>query len=126
MKYPANKFLGKNENSIFDKKWMIRQFIEVLRLLNGSIYVFYDVLGILREYIQFFPDQVYECLDLIVKQEIKSGFLTFEEKFKILLEDLLESENAEIKEKTVNLINYLIKLNFHNFNFLLREEEIDS
>ncbi len=35
-------------------------------------------------------------------------YLTFEEKFKSLLKDLLENENTDIKQKSVNLKNYLI------------------
>ncbi|MFW9865717.1 MAG: hypothetical protein ACFFEN_06410, partial [Candidatus Thorarchaeota archaeon] len=107
-------------NSIFEEKWMINQFLEVLRLLNGSIDVFYDVIDILGNYTEDFPIQVIECLDLIIKSEVKSGYFVYEEKFKNLLEKLLENENIEIKEKTVSLINFLIKLNFHNFSELLR------
>ncbi|MFW9873257.1 MAG: hypothetical protein ACFFG0_09160, partial [Candidatus Thorarchaeota archaeon] len=108
-------------NSIFDKEWMINQFLEVLRLLNGQIYVFSDVVDILNEYIKGFPDQVFECLELIIKSELKTGYLIYEEKFKSILKGLLKNENPEIRQKVVDLINYLIKINFHNFSDLLRK-----
>ena len=111
-------------NSIFDNEWMINQFLEVLRLLDGSIDVFYDVIDILGDYVTNFPIQVLECLNLIIKSEAKSSYLIYEEKYKNLLKKLLENENAEIKQETVNLVNYLIKLNFHNFKDLLRNEKI--
>lgn len=117
-------FLFWFRNSIFDKKWMIHKFLEVLRFLDGSIHVFHDIVDILGDYVKDFPIQVLECLDLIIKSELKTGYLIYEEKYTSLLKKLLENENTEIKQNTVNLINYLIKLNFHNFNVLLKEDKI--
>lgn len=42
-----------------------------------------------------------------VRWDIKRGILTYKEKYKNLLGDLLKTDNEQVKEKVVNLIKLL-------------------
>ncbi|MEE9377444.1 MAG: hypothetical protein V3V33_05365 [Candidatus Lokiarchaeia archaeon] len=53
--------------------------------------------------------------------KIEDGYLSFEDKYKKILKILLNSENEEVKQRTVDLINYLLKMNLHSFKDLLSE-----
>ncbi len=97
-------------NSIFDKKWMINKFLEILRLLNGSFEGSHYILENLMDYIVDYPNQVIDCLDLIIKNELRDGYLLFEEKSETIFKDLVKLENEEVNvsKETFNYIDYRI------------------
>ena len=113
-------FLFWFKNSIFDKKWTILKFEEILDLTGGSISLFNDVLDILKDYIDDFPLNVLNCLEKIIKNQIRTdGYLLFQEKYKPLLGGLIHSESKEIQDKTRDLINFVGGRDLHYFRDLL-------
>ena len=109
------------KNSIFEEEWTINKLLEILRLLNDSFKESYFIPEILEDFAVEYPVQVIECLEIIIKKEIRDGFLVSENKYKSMLKDVINSENEEAKQKAVNLINYLLKMNLHNFKDLLND-----
>ena len=63
----------------------------------------------------------FDLLILKPDSKPKDGFLVFEDKYKKILKILLNSENDKVKQKSVELINYLLKMNLHSFKDLLIE-----
>ncbi len=108
------------KNSIFEKGWTINRLEEVLDLTDGSINVFSDVLDALLEYIDEFPLNVINCLEKIIKNQVRTdGYLLFERKYKPILARLLLSNEKDVREKTKSLINYLGSRDLHYFRDLL-------
>lgn len=108
-------------NSIFEEEWTINRLLEILRLLNDSFKESYFIPEILEDFAVEYPVQVIECLEIIIKKEIKDGFLISENKYKSMLKDVINSENEEAKQKAVNLLNYLLRMNLHIFKDLLTD-----
>jgi len=108
-------------NSIFNKSWMINKFFEILNLLGDSLKTLWPFLDSLIDYADDHSEQVIDILEIITKREIEDGYLLFEDKYKKILKILLNSENEEVKQRTVDLINYLLKMNLHSFKDLLSE-----
>lgn len=108
-------------NSIFNKSWMINKFLEILNLLGDSLKTLWPFLDSLIGYADDHSEQVIDILEIITKREIEDGYLLFEDKYKKILKILLNSENEEVKQRTVDLINYLLKMNLHSFKDLLSE-----
>ncbi len=108
-------------NSIFEEEWTINRLLEILRLLNDSFKESYFIPEILEDFAEEYPVQVIECIEIIIKKEIKDGFLIFENKYKSMLKDVINSENEEAKQKAVHLLNYLLIMNLHNFKDLLTD-----
>ncbi len=106
-------------NSIFNKSWMINKFFEILTLLGDSLKTLWPFLDSLIDYADDHSEQVIDILEIITKREIEDGYLLFEDKYKKILKILLNSENEEVKQRTVDLINYLLKMNLHTFKDLL-------
>jgi len=106
-------------NSIFNKSWMINKFYEILNLLGNSLKSAWPFLDSLTDYAEDYSEQVLDILKIIIKIELKEGYLVFEDKYKKIVEILLNSKNDNIKQKTVELINYLLKMNLHKFKDLL-------
>lgn len=110
-------------NSIFDKEWTILRFEETLNLTRGSIDVFIDVLDIFLNYVEEFPQNVMNCLEMIIKNGVENnGYLLFQEKYRPLLKIILQSENQEAKDKARDLIDYLGRRDLHYFRDLLKKE----
>ena len=107
--------------SIFDEEWTINRLLEILRLLNDSFKESYFIPEILEDFAVEYPVQVIECLEIIIKNEIREDFLLSENKYKSMLKDIINSENEEANQRAVNLINYLLRMNFHNFKDLLTD-----
>ena len=76
---------------------------------------------ILEGFAAEYPVQVLECIEIIIKKEIKDGFLIYENKYKSMLKDVINSENEEANQKAVELINFLLRMNLHNFRDLLHD-----
>ena len=108
-------------NSIFEEDWTINRLLEILRLLNDSFIESYFIPDILEDFAVEYPVQVIECLEIIIKKEVREDFLLFENKYKSILKDIINSENEEANQRAVNLINYLLRMNFHNFKDLLTD-----
>jgi len=106
-------------NSIFEEEWTINKLLEVLRLLNDSFNESYFIPEILENFVVRYPVQVIECLEIIIKKEIREDFLLSENRYKIILKVLINSENEEVNQKAVNLINFLLRMNLHDFKDLL-------
>ena len=47
-------------------------------------------------------------------------YILQENKYKEIFKDILKSENEEARQKTIDYINHLLKLNYHTFKDLLR------
>jgi len=110
-------------NSIFDKEWTILRFEETLNLTRGSIDVFIDVLDTFLNYVEEFPQNVMNCLEMIIKNGVENnGYLLFQEKYRPLLKIILQSENQEAKDKARDLIDYLGRRDLHYFRDLLKKE----
>ncbi len=108
-------------NSIFEKEWTINKLLEILRLLNDSFQESYFIPEILEVFAVEYPVQVIECIEIIIKKEIKDGFLISENKYKSMLKNVINSENEEVNQRAFKLINYLLRMNFHNFKDLLTD-----
>ncbi len=108
-------------NSIFEEEWTINRLLEILRLLNDSFKESYFIPEILEDFVVEYPVQVIECLEIIIKKDIRDDFLLFENKYKSMLKDIINSKNEEANQRAVNLINYLLRMNFHNFKDLLTD-----
>jgi hypothetical protein len=106
-------------NSIFDKSWMINKFFEILILIGDSLKTLWPFLDSLVYYAEDHSEQVIDILEIITKMELEDGYLLFEDKYKKILKILLNSENDVVKQRTVDLINYLLKMNLHSFKDLL-------
>lgn len=106
-------------NSIFDKRWMIDKFIEILKLLGDSLKESWTILDSLIDYLDDHPEQVIDIIEKVIKNEIKNNLLLFEDKYKKILKILLLSKNEDVKRRAKDLVNFLLKMNIHSFKDLL-------
>jgi len=72
----------------------------------------------LQDYAKAFPFEVIECLSLVLKYEVKDDYILFEEKYKQILQELINLDNQELTEKVHVLVDFLVRRNLHNFRDL--------
>ena len=82
--------------------------------------MFSDLLDTLSKYIDEFPLNVIHCLEKIIKSQVRTdGYLLFERNYEPLLTKLLLSNEKDVREETISLINYLGSRDLHYFRDLL-------
>ena len=109
------------ENSIFEKEWILQQFIRTLEITGGSVDVFYDVIDIFLDYVEEYPVLVMKCIDQIIKHNIEvNNYLLYPEKYKAVLEKVFQSKSQKAKDIAKGLINHLVLRDFDYFRDLLR------
>ena len=117
-------------NSIFEEDWTINRLLDLLKILNSKFEGRWYVIDILQDHVRMFPFKVIECLSLVLKHEVKDDYIIYEEKYKQVLQELIDLDNQDVTEKVHELVDFLFRRNLHNFRDLLvnsdkRAEEDD-
>ncbi len=111
-------------NSIFDDEWVVDKYKNTLKLIDGSIDVYYSVLDEFLKYINKYPEEIIDCIQLIISNEIeKHKYLIYTEKYKLIFLKAKSLNNEFINKKLDEI--FLLLGSFGQLDFReLRKEKI--
>ncbi|TKJ22794.1 MAG: arginine--tRNA ligase [Promethearchaeota archaeon Loki_b31] len=110
-------------NSIFDDEWVVDEYKNTLELTDGSIDVHYSVLDEFLKYMNKYPENIIDCIHLIIRKEIeKYKYLIYTEKYKLIFLKAKALNNEFINEKLDEIFQLIGSFGLLDFRELRKEK----
>ncbi|MFW0862075.1 MAG: hypothetical protein ACKKL6_00605 [Candidatus Komeilibacteria bacterium] len=102
-------------NSPFDKRFTIDQLVETLRITRGQLDGEYQIHNKLNDYVDDYPTEVFECIELIIRGDPHKGRLFYRiTEYVGLMRKIKDRADKELIIKMSKLADYLGKNGFEN------------